>query len=307
METNRLHRALERIRRERPDSVIDLIDTNFHRNGFRFPEEILSRLFSEYLGRREYAPDPKGDPRAREAVCSYYERGGARIDPGKVFITASTSESYSLLFTSLAGAGDNVLLPRPTYPLFEYLAEYARLEARFYEMPPASGYAVDLDSVAARIDERTRFIVVISPNNPTGQVISSESLQAILDLCAGTETALIFDEVFSEFRYPEAPSAMPAALPRPADLDAEVPVFTLNGISKMFACPDLKLAWIALSGPPDRLIEPAEALEVANDTFLNCSSLSQSILPGLFGEGGDFTRAMVDEVARNRDLLLRSV
>lgn len=307
METNRLHGALERRRREKPDSIIDLIDTNFHRNGFRFPEAILSRLFSEYLAHREYAPDPKGDLRAREAIASYYRKEGASIDPGNIFLTASTSESYSLLFTSLAAAGDNVLLPRPTYPLFEYLAEYARLEAKFYDMPADRGYAVDLDSVAAQIDERTRFLVVISPNNPTGQIVSEGALRSILDLCERTGTSIIFDEVFSEFRYDGPPVAAGGKLPRPAALDAGVAVFTLNGISKMFACPDLKLAWIALSGPPDRVNEPLEVLEVANDTFLNCSSLSQSILPGLFLAGADFTRGMVDEVAGNRELLLRSL
>jgi len=306
METNPLQQELDR-RRGRGDEVIDLVDSNFHRNGHRFPESVLAGLFSDYLRNRSYAPEPKGDRRAREAISEFYRHSGVPIDADSILITASTSESYSLLFTSLADGGDNILLPRPTYPLFEYLAELSRLEVRYYDMPRAHRFAIDPDSVAAQIDGRTRFLVIISPSNPTGRISTEDELASALALCDGQKISLVFDEVFSEFRYAGSPQSRSGSLPRPAGLAASVPVFTLNGISKMFACPDLKLAWIAATGPA-RLLSPAmDRLEIANDTFLNCSSLSQSILPGLFAEGGSFTSGMVTEVDAGRRLLLESL
>ena len=311
MEKNRLQQELETLRTRGAD-VIDLVDTNFHRNGYRLPDELLLPLVEEYVRRRMYAPDPKGNMATRESISAYYAAHGVAVSPDDILLTASSSESYNLLFNNLASPGDNILLPSPTYPLFEFLAEFNRLEVRFYRTD--RDYRIDLSSLAAGIDARTRFVVVISPNNPTGQVASREEIEGMAALCARSGAAIISDEVFSEFLYPPyglakgAPASVPPfALPRPAALAGSLPVYTLNGISKMFASPDLKLGWIAVSGERKRIAEPVERLEVANDIFLNCSSLAQFILPALFATAGDFTRGMVADLARKRDLLVAGV
>lgn len=304
MEKNPLQ--LER-ERANPAGLIDLADTSFHANGLRFPQEPLRTLIDEYLATRSYQPDPHGAPAARRAICDYYARHGVAFDPQRIFITASTSESYALLFQSLAEAGDNVLLPSPTYPLFEFLAAYARLEVRTYEMLFDRAFRLDLAALSAQMDSRTRFVVLISPSNPTGRVATNAEVDALLDLCEERNLMLICDEVFSEFLYKGGNDDGFGELPRPSSRASRVPVFTLNGISKMFASPDLKLAWIAASGEDSALAEPLDRLETANDTFLNCSSLSQYLLPGLFERGREFQRAMVERLRSNRARLLSAL
>lgn len=314
MEKNRLQQELDTLH-ARGAQIIDLVDTNFHKNGYRLPDELLLPLMEEYVRTRIYAPDPKGSITARESISAYYAAQGVAISPDDILLTASSSESYNLLFNNLASPGDNLVLPSPTYPLFEFLAEFNRLEVRFYRMD--RDYRIDLASLAAVIDARTRFVVVISPNNPTGQVASREELEGMAELCERYGAAIISDEVFSEFLYaPYAPAgetppsvspSEPFGLPRPAALGLPLPVYTLNGISKMFASPDLKLGWIAVSGDRKRIAEPVERLEVANDIFLNCSSLAQFILPALFAKAGKFTKGMVADLARKRDVLVAAV
>ena len=299
MEKNRLQRALENERRN--GKVIDLIDTNFHRNGFLFPEAPLRGLTAEYLSSRSYDPDPKGSRKARKAISAYYTDAGIGIEADAILITASASESYDLLFSTLASEGDSILLPAPGYPLFEYLAGKSGLETAFYRLDPNDKYRIDLESLKAAITIETRFLVLISPNNPTGKISAADELSEILKLCEHFGVMLIVDEVFSEFNY----SAKP--LPRPAAIGSEVQVFTLNGISKMFACPDLKLSWIACSGNRRKTTAAVESLEVANDVFLSCSSLSQFILPGLFEKGRDFQSRMIEETDRRRKLLVEKL
>ncbi len=191
-----------------------------------------------------------------------------------------------------------MLLPRPGYPLFDYLASFSRLETRSYRLDPDRAWSVDLESVERAIDGRTRFVVLISPNNPTGRVASAAEVEGLLAVCARRGVPVVCDEVFSEFLYDGA------TLARPAAADSGVLVFTLNGVSKMFASPDLKLGWIAVTGPRGRAGEALEALETVNDIYLSCSSPAQFLLPRLFAHGAAFQRGMVARVDAGRRLLV---
>lgn len=296
---NRLQMVFEEVSEKY--EVLNLIDSNFHANGFLFPEEILSKYSSEYFKERLYTPDPKGSITARLSIKSYYRKHSIDINPEHIIITASTSESYNLLFSSLCASGDNVLLPCPSYPLFEYLADFKELECRFYSLDADKGYHIDIESIICQIDSRTRFIVLISPNNPTGQIITDREIYEIIDICGKHGIMIICDEVFAEFIHTPLKK-----LPRPASHKSEVTIFTLNGISKMFACPDLKLGWIAVNGGGG-IENIVENLEITNDVFLSCNSLSQYLLPFLFEHGKEFQNNMLSRITANRSLLIDEI
>ncbi|EFO81550.1 aminotransferase class I and II [Oscillochloris trichoides DG-6] len=266
---------------------LDLTSSNPTQQGLLFPAEILQQAAEGYWATRRYQPDPRGNPHARAAIVDYYatRSPALALDPEAIFLTASTSEAYSLLFALLADPGDNLLAPCVTYPLFEYLAALRNIELRSYDLIEAEGWRIDADSLRVAADERTRGVLIISPHNPTGAIIDA-ALPALTQL----GLPIICDEVFAPFHY-AAPPAPPLAALHP-----ELPVFTLNGISKLFALPDLKLGWIALNAAASHY---APRIELLNDTFLGANGLTQSLLPHLFAHGMPFVQQMIARVRRN--------
>jgi alanine-synthesizing transaminase len=287
---NDLEQARER--RLAAGGYIDLASSNPTAQGLIFPPDILREAAEKFWSIRRYQPDPRGSPAARAAIVSYYagRTPPLALAPEDLFLTASTSEAYSLLFALLADPGDNLLAPNVTYPLFEYLAALRGLELRPYALVEEQSWRIDERSLLAAADERTRGVLLISPHNPTGMVV-----QAPLAALDRLGLPVICDEVFAPFTY-----AAPAVPPLGA-LHPGLPVFTLNGISKLFALPDLKLGWVALSGPARQF---APRLELLNDTFLGANSLSQHLLPALFERGMPFVTSMVARVRTNFDLAL---
>jgi alanine-synthesizing transaminase len=285
---------LERARRAQAAGAgyVDLADGNPTHHGLLFPPDALRAAAERYWAARRYDPDPRGLLVAREAIAAYYAGRAPALAVGvdDLFVTASTSEAYSLLFALLAEPGDNVLAPAVTYPLFEYLAGYHHVELRPYALDETRGWAIDEDDLRAQAGERTRAVLLISPHNPTGHIVR-ERLPAL----AALGLPVICDEVFAEFPYGVA------SVPPLGALLPGVPVFHLNGISKLFALPDLKLGWIALSGPAAQRAAHAERLELLNDTFLGASTLAQTMLPELFARGGEFRAAMRARVRANLD------
>lgn len=272
---------------------IDLTSSNPTNQGLIFPPDVLHAAAEHYWRTRRYEPDARGAPLAREAIVRYYagRTPPLPLSPNDIFITASTSEAYSLLFALLTEPGDNVLAPVVSYPLFEYLAAIHHVELRPYAMDELRSWRIDPASLYAQADERTRAVLLISPHNPTGMVV-----QAALPALASLGLPLICDEVFAEFPY-RVPSIPPLGA-----LHRELPIFHLNGISKLFALPDLKLGWIALSGPASEVY--GDRLELLNDTYLGANGLTQSMLPALFAEGAAFVAEMRARVRSNLDLAL---
>ena len=284
---------LARQRTAASGGYIDLTSSNPTQQGLLFPAEILRAAADRYWQTRRYEPDPRGAPPARAAIAEYYaSRSPAlHLTPDDFFIAASTSEAYGLLFALLTEPGDNVLAPEVSYPLFEYLAAIYRIELRPYELYERSGWQIDGDSLLAQADERTRAVLIVSPHNPTGMIV--QSAQPTLTKLG---LPIICDEVFAEFTYRAAHT------PPLGALHPELPIFHLNGISKMFALPDMKLGWIALSGPATERY--AARLELLNDTFLGANALTQSMLPTLFREGWQFVDSMRARVRSNLDMAL---
>lgn len=279
--------------RQATGGYIDLTSSNPTHQGLLFPEDVLREASAAYWSNRRYDPEPRGLRSARLAIARYYaERTPPlSLDADQIVVTASTSEAYSLLFALLTDPGDNVLAPAITYPLFEYLAMAHHVELRPYALDERRGWRIDPTSLRLQADERTRAVLVVSPHNPTGAVLSSRApVLRALDL------PIICDEVFAAFPY------RAATIPPIGALYPELPVFHLNGISKMFALPDLKLGWIALNDAAhDRF---GERLEVLNDTFLSANMLTQTMLPALFEHGRAFTAAMHERVRQSLDMAI---
>ncbi|NJM42196.1 MAG: pyridoxal phosphate-dependent aminotransferase [Anaerolineae bacterium] len=280
---------------------IDLTSSNPTHQGLLFPAQVLREASEGYWATRRYAPDARGDARAREAIQRYYDlrvascvgsqATNARRNTHDVFITASTSEAYSLLFALLTEPGDNVLAPDVGYPLFDFLAEMHHTTLKPYRLDEARRWQIDESSLVKSADERTRAVLVISPHNPTGNIVQSPipNIQSL-------NLPIICDEVFAEFTVGVAHTPVMSAL------HLGLPVFVLNGLSKMFALPDLKLGWIAMNEQASEYY--AERLEVLNDTFLSANYLTQFMLPTLFERGWDFVTQQREHVRRNMNLAL---
>ncbi|NMC63788.1 MAG: pyridoxal phosphate-dependent aminotransferase [SAR324 cluster bacterium] len=263
--------------------LLDLTCSNLTKYGYIFPSEILKRGVEAFLSNRFYDPDPKGLFSAREALVEYYRKyRDYNITADSVLITSSTSESYNLLFTLLADPGDNFLAPELSYPLFDLLAQASHVELKPYKMKRTKQWEIDYEDLCAQVDERTRGVLLISPHNPTGMVIEGAN-----DLLNKLKLPLICDEVFCHFV-----DTKPA--PVLGRLYGEIPVFCLNGISKMFALPDLKLAWIALNDNASKAY--LNRLEILNDCYLSANSITQSMLPSILAQGMEFSNEMIKSI-----------
>ncbi|MEM8533582.1 MAG: pyridoxal phosphate-dependent aminotransferase [Chloroflexota bacterium] len=286
---NRIELARQRAAKR---GYIDLTSSNPTQQGLLFPPLPLQEAAANYWSNRQYTPDPRGVLNARIAIAHYYAQRTPplTLDTNDIFITASTSEAYSLLFALLTEPGDNILAPNVTYPLFEYLAAIHHIELRSYALDEQQGWQIVPQSLTTHVDERTRAILIVSPHNPTGAIVHTP-----LETLACLGLPVLCDEVFAAFTYGHGHT------PPFGAIHPEIPVFHLNGISKMFALPDLKLGWIALNR---EAMQYNDRLELLNDTLLSANALTQHILPTLFAEGMDFVDSMVQRVRKNLDMAL---
>lgn len=232
-----------------------------------------------------YTPDPLGMLAAREAVARYYADHGAEIPAEHLCLTTSTSEAYSFLFRLLCDPGDEVLIARPSYPLFDLLAQLDDVVLRSYPLhydPGAmasenGGWSLDRQALEAAITERTRAVVAVHPNNPTGNFTDREDRFALQNLCAERGLALIVDEVFLD--YPIGPASNDPRARSFTQGASPCLQFVLSGLSKVCALPQMKLSWIAAGGPPELVGTAMERLEIVADTFLSLNAPVQFALP----------------------------
>jgi alanine-synthesizing transaminase len=295
---NRLASALDtHLRAGRP--LLDLTETNPTRVGLPMPEaEILAALADARALR--YEPTPFGHAAARVAVAAYH--GGA-VPPERIVLTASTSEAYAWLFKLLGDAGDRVLVPVPSYPLFDYLAGLEQMETVPYPCVWEGGeWSVDFAALEARWDDRTRAVLVVSPNNPTGALLRPEEADRLLSLCRLRGAALLVDEVFADHRFREDPCGGRSLAGRDEAL-----VFVLAGLSKSCLLPQMKAGWIAASGPPGLLDEAMARLEVVADTYLSVNTPVQLALPRLLALRDRIRPPLMARLTANRRELERAL
>ena len=282
--------------------ILDLTESNPTRAGFLAPPELMA-LLGNPAG-AHYAPDARGLVSAREAVSADYAARGLTVGPEQLILTASSSESYSLIFKLLADAGDEVLVPTPSYPLFGYLADLDSVRVRPYPLSFDHEWHLSVDALRALITDRTRALVVVHPNNPTGSFLKRDEAKALADLCAERGIAIIADEVFADFVLtPEAAANRHLSFA----LDSPALCFALGGLSKSCALPQMKVGWIAVSGPRALREEALTRLEFIADTYLSVATPIQLALPAILEEKNALQAPIKTRLGRNLEALRSAV
>lgn len=297
---NRLSLLLEKKRSEGVD-ILDLTVSNPTLSGFAYDIETFADTVHQ-PDLQVYRPDPLGWAPARESVAAYYKDHGRRIDPQHVFLTASTSEAYSYVFKLLCDPDEEVLIPQPSYPLFEFLAGLEHIRIREYKLVYDRGdrWKIDLETLETAIGPKTRALVLVNPNNPTGSYVEPDELQRINQICRHCGLALIVDEVFLD--YPAASEKKKSR--KTVAGNSETLTFVLSGLSKMIAMPQLKLGWIAVSGPKKSLSAALARLELLADTYLSVSSFAMICAPELIRKRQGIQHQIMSRVEVNEKLLI---
>jgi aspartate/methionine/tyrosine aminotransferase len=278
--------------RSRGRAIVDLTLANPTVAGFEYPRDLIDMLANPSA--LVYAPEPFGLPHARAAVAREYARMGVDVPPDRVILTASSSESYSTLFKLFCEPGDNVLVPLPSYPLFEHLCRLDAVVPRPYRLELHDRWTLDSEALGALVDARTRAVLVVSPNNPTGSMLTRGELAAVGEVCRRATIPLIGDEVFRD--YPVQPPVGAAA----SVLEwRETLVVSLGGLSKSIGLPQMKLGWMALGGPRPFVDGALARLELICDTYLSVNTPVQEAAAGLLTLGAGVRAQISDRLLLN--------
>ncbi|MBI5415716.1 MAG: pyridoxal phosphate-dependent aminotransferase, partial [Candidatus Omnitrophica bacterium] len=264
LSSNRIAKVLDQLKKANI-SFIDLTESNPTRCGFGYPSGRILRPLASDKNLR-YEPQPQGSLEAREAVSRYYREQGHEVAVERIFLTASTSEAYSCLFRLLVDAGQEVLFPRPSYPLFQFLGDLNDVALNYYPLAYTDHWHIDFAQMEGCIQPATKAVVLVNPNNPTGSFIKKDELSALNRICRAKNIPVISDEVFADFAFPGSKDAVSLV-----NNDA-VLTFVLGGLSKTLALPQMKLSWIIVSGPEELAQEACQRLEVIADTYLSVNT-----------------------------------
>jgi len=290
---NAFTRALDEVRAS-GQPIFDLTVSNPTESGVQLDPEVVLGALANNPDAMRYDPQPRGLLDARQAVCRYYREshGVFDLNPERLILTTSTSEAYSYVFRLLCNPGDEILVPKPSYPLFEFLADLSDVKLVPYPLIYDHGWQIDLDSLYKAGTSQTRAVILVHPNNPTGSYVSTKETSALNDFCSSHCLALIVDEVFLDYAHDGAR--------RPSFVsNADLLTFTLSGISKISALPQMKLAWVATSGPPDLVAQAGARLEVIADTFLSMNAPIQLAAPVLLEQRKHVQPVLLDRLRVN--------
>ena len=272
--------------------LLDLILSNPTRAGLSFSTETILDSLRD-LRAMDYDPQPKGLLTAREAVSgNYREEHDAVVDPESIVLTTSTSEGYSHVLRLMCNAGDELLVPKPSYPLFEFLADLQDVKLVPYPLIYDHGWQIDFQSLRDAVNERTRAVVVVHPNNPTGSFVAAAERAELNKICRSHDLALIVDEVFLDYSHDNN-------RPETFVSNDEVLTFSLSGLSKISGLPQMKLAWITTSGPAQEVNTALSRLEIIADTYLSVNAPIQLAAPVLLEQRKDIQRQISERVRTN--------
>ena len=280
--------------------IVDLTVSNPTQCGFHYDAELILKAF-ENPNALMYEPEAKGMLRAREEVARYYrEDHGVVVDPESVLLTTSTSEAYSYVFRLLCDPHDEILVPKPSYPLFDFLGELQDVSLVPYSLEYAHGWFVDFPSLVRAMTPRTRAVLLVHPNNPTGSYVRREERQRLNELCRDRRLALVVDEVFLDYRLTDERRESFA-------LNDDALTFTLSGLSKVAALPQMKVAWLVASGPEPTKETALERLDIIADTYLSLNAPTQWAFGALLKQRRTMRPQLLDRVRQNWGFLRSSI
>ncbi|HEV8490922.1 MAG TPA: pyridoxal phosphate-dependent aminotransferase [Candidatus Angelobacter sp.] len=289
LKPNRLAEALER-HKSSGRRLLDLSASNPTECGFNYNAPAILQA----LGNAEslqYRPDPRGLKSARQAVSDYYAERGEHVSVDDLLLTASTSEAYSFIFRLLCNPGDELLIPTPSYPLFDFLADVNDVKLIRYPLFYDHGWHIDIHALKQAVTPRTRGVIVVHPNNPTGHFTRPEEVAQLNQLCSANQMAVIADEVFLDFSLGAAAKSFVG--------NTGALTFTMSGISKISGLPQMKLAWLAISGPANLKREALVRLEMIADTYLSLNAPIQLAAPVLLQQRAAFQQQLMARVRAN--------
>jgi alanine-synthesizing transaminase len=279
--------------------ILDLTISNPTRAELHYDEEAIlqSLIHTDSL---QYDPQPKGLRSARQAVTNYYRAQRENVDPESVILTTSTSEGYSYVFRLLCNSGDEILIPHPSYPLFEFLADLQDVKLVPYTLIYDHGWHIDFPSLYKAVNHRMRAVIAVHPNNPTGFYVSMAEQSDLNNFCREYNLALIVDEVFLDYAHDGAPRQTLAT-------NRDTLTFTLSGLSKISALPQMKLSWLITSGPEETTKPALARLEVIADTYLSMNAPIQLAAKELLGQRKNVQPLLLDRVRSNLEELDRAL
>jgi alanine-synthesizing transaminase len=295
---NRLSEALAR-HRAGGKRLLDLTASNPTECGFAYDADVIFSALQNPAALK-YDPNPKGLESTRLAVTEYYSALGARVSADDIFLTTSTSEAYSYVFRLLCDPGDELLIPAPSYPLFSFLADVLDVKLVRYPLVYDHGWQIDFHSLQNAVTPRTRGVIVVNPNNPTGHFVKAKELQALNDFSAKRSLAVIADEVFLDFGFGGAPPLTLAA-------NNQALTFVTSGLSKIAGLPQMKMAWLVTSGPVTLKRQAVEKLEIIADTFLSPNAPVQLATPTFLELRSGFQKQLLARVRHNLEELDRQL
>jgi alanine-synthesizing transaminase len=290
LEVNPLSEALAR-HRAAGKPLLDLTISNPTECGFDFDRRAILEALANPAN-LAYDPDPRGLLDARQVVAGYYVARGAEVPVDSIVLTTSTSEAYSFVFRTLCNPGDEILIPEPSYPLFAFLADIQDVKLVRYPLDYDYGWQINFHALQRGITARTRGVIVVHPNNPTGHFTKPHELEKLNEICATRNLAIIADEVFLDF-------ALQAERPFSFAQNSAALTFSMSGLSKISGLPQMKAGWLVTSGPEELRSRALARLEIIADTYLSMNAPVQWAIPALLEQRHSFQKQLLARVRRN--------
>jgi alanine-synthesizing transaminase len=288
---NKYTLALQEIRSS-GEPLIDLTISNPTECALAYDSKAILNAFQN-ANALHYEPEAKGLLNARQEVVRYYrDEHNVTVDPNAVILTTSTSEAYSYIFRLLCNPQEEVLVPKPSYPLFDFLGDLQDVRLIPYSLHYAQGWFIDFESLKRALTSKTRAILLVHPNNPTGSYVKPEEVQRLNAFCLENELALIVDEVFLDYSLENRPRISFVG-------NHDALTFTLSGLSKTAALPQMKVAWMVTTGPTNQTQAALERLEVIADTYLSLGSPTQCAFPQLLVQRKTLQPQLLNRIRNN--------
>ncbi len=296
--TNRLAEALAK-HRATGKPLLDLTVSNPTECGFVYDNDAILRALSNPAA-TIYQPEPRGMAMARRAIAEYYAARGCDVPVEDILLTTSTSEAYSFVFRLLCNPGDELLIPAPSYPLFDFLADIQDVKLIRYQLFYDHGWAIDFHALEQAITQRTRGVIVVHPNNPTGHYTNSAAMKRLNEICSSNNMAIIADEVFVDFSLTQELHPSFAA-------NRQSLTFTMSGLSKIAGLPQMKAAWLITSGREQWKSQARARLDVIADAYLSMNAPIQLAIPSFLQQRHAFQKQLIARMRGNLRELDRQI